>query len=92
MFDDFYEFFRVQFASASRAHLDWLRSRLRAEVGLRGGIDFTSRPGRNAMGRLAYGKHDSIGLLRWVYADRDAPCLIRKRAIWDAYRQRHGLD
>jgi hypothetical protein len=41
------------------------------------------------MGCLGYGKHDSIKLLNWVYADPNAPCLLRKRAIWGDYATRH---
>jgi hypothetical protein len=40
---------------------------------------------------LGYGKHDSIRLLSWVYADPAAPCLERKRAIWSDYRRRHDV-
>ena len=90
--DYYYEFFRVQFVSGSHAHVDWLRSQLASHAGLRGGITTTLRPGRHASYRLAYGKHDSIALLRLLYAERDAPCLIRKRMIWDSYRDRNGLD
>jgi hypothetical protein len=88
----FYEFLRVHFVSASRAHLDWLRARLTVRLGLRGGISATVRPGRNPLYRLMYAKHDSIALMRWIYADRSAPCLVRKRDIWDSYRSRHGLE
>ena len=87
----YYELLRVQFASASYAHFDWLRPRLSLATGVRGAITTSQRAGQHAMHKLAYGKHDSIALLRWMYADRDAPCLLRKRNIWDDYARRHDL-
>jgi hypothetical protein len=86
--DYYYEWFRVRFASASPAHLEWLQDRLRRRLNLRGWIwrDLTRG---NGMGWLTYGKHDSITLLRWLYADPHAACLRRKRSIWDNYVGRH---
>lgn len=88
--DYYYEWLRVRFASASRAHLDWLRGVLVRVLGLSGWI-WEDRTKRNPMGSLAYGKHDSIKLLSWVYADPRAPHLARKRAIWESYVARHPL-
>ena len=87
--DYFYEWLRVHFVSASRAHIDWLHESLRGRLGLRGWVGTVSRPGRRPVHRLAFGKHDSIALLGWLYADRESPCLIRKREIWDDYARRH---
>ena len=86
--DYYYEWLRVRFASASLTHLEWLKLRLQQQLELRGWI-WVDRSGVNVMGCLAYGKHDSIKLLQWVYADAAAPCLLRKRAIWDNYVRRH---
>lgn len=86
--DYYYEWLRARFASASLAHLEWLKRRLNAQLGLSGWI-WVDRNRVNVMGCLAYGKHDSIKLLKWVYADPAAPCLLRKRAIWDDYVRRH---
>jgi len=87
--DYFYETLRARFVSASRPHLDWLQDKLREQLGLRGWIwmDFRRAQG---VGCLAYGKHDSLAPLTWLYANRSAPCLIRKRDIWDAYVARHA--
>jgi hypothetical protein len=71
------------------AHLEWLKQRLREQLALSGWI-WVDRSRVNVMGCLAYGKHDSIKLLKWVYADPAAPCLLRKRAIWDSYAARHA--
>ncbi len=90
--DYYWEWLRTRFASASRPHLEWLQQRLRLALGLRGWI--TGSPGRlgsHPVYALGYGKRDSICLLSWPYTEREAPCLQRKRAIWDEYRRRHGL-
>lgn len=87
--DYYYEYLRVHFVSGSRDHVDWLHAQLRAALGLRGWIGTFERPDRHPSHRLAYGKHDSIALLEWLYADPNAPCLLRKRAIWENYRRRH---
>lgn len=86
--DYYYEWLRTRFASASRAHLEWLKARICAALGLRGWIWYDPDRG-NGIGALAYGKHDSIKLLKWVYPDPAVPCLHRKRAIWDDYCRRH---
>jgi hypothetical protein len=89
--DYYYEWFRTRFASASRPHLEWLKARLSAALGLRGWIWFDMTRGKGK-GELTYGKHDSIALLSWLYSDRDAPCLLRKRQIWDDYSRRQPLE
>lgn len=86
--DYYYEWLRTRFASASPAHLEWLSANLRRQLGLRGWIWQDMSRGKG-MGSLSYGKHDSITLLRWLYADPMAPCLLRKRRIWDDYVTRH---
>lgn len=86
--DYFYEWLRVRFASASLIHLDWLKQQLHEQLGLSGWV-WVDRTRVHAYGQLGYGKHDSIKLLNWVYADPAAPCLLRKRAIWDDYCRRH---
>jgi hypothetical protein len=87
--DYFYEWFRVYFVSASRDQITWLHASLRTALAVRGWIGTRTLPDRSPLHRLAFGKHDSIRLLSWLYADRAAPCLLRKRAIWDDYASRH---
>lgn len=86
--DYYYEWLRTRFASASPAHLEWLRAKLSEQLGLRGWIWFDMTRG-NGMGALSYGKHDSIALLRWLYSDPSEASLQRKRSIWDSYVARH---
>ena len=59
-----YERLHVQFHSASRLHLDWLRSRLHTLMGSPGRVDTFKRPPKHDMYRLEYGKYASIALLR----------------------------
>jgi hypothetical protein len=86
--DYFYESLRVRFCSASRNHVEWLHAQLTGALGLRGWITTDTR--RNRYYTLAYGKHDSIRLLGWIYADPNAPALLRKHLIWESYRRRHA--
>lgn len=87
-----YEWFRARFTSASRGHLMWLHSRIRAALPVTGAISTTKLAGRTTMSKLEFGRWDSMRLLKWIYSDRSAPCLLRKRAIWDSYADRHALD
>ena len=87
-----YEALRTVFTSASRAHVEWLRERLRSQLGIWGSIG-THQPGNRShpMHRLAYANHESSRLLPWLYSGLEVPCLQRKRAIWDSYAARHEL-
>ena len=87
-----YEALRTVFNSASRAHVDWIRERLRSQLGIWGSIG-THQPSNrlNPMHRLAYANRESAQLLPWLYSGLDVPCLQRKRVIWDAYAVRHEL-
>ncbi len=76
----YYEWFRTRFVSASPRHLEWLKDRLGSRLNLRGWIWQDMSRG-NGIGCLSYGKHDSIKLLRWLYSNPAAACLLRKRAI-----------
>lgn len=90
--DYVYERFLAQFTSASRPHLEWLRACLAAALGVRGWIHrFPPRPPSKEFFRLNYGRADAIVLLKALYSDPDAPCLLRKREIWDSFRERHGI-
>lgn len=90
--DYYYEWLRTRFSSASRTHLEWLKARLQMRLGLKGWISMETRDEGRMAGSLCYAKHDSIKLLSWLYLDRTAPCLERKRAIWASYAERHGLS
>ena len=86
--DYYYEWFRAQFVSASHEHIEWLHGTLRSKLDVRGWISGRTIQGRHPSYKLVFGRHDSIRLLSWIYSDRDAPCLARKRAIWDDFARR----
>lgn len=84
-----WEYLWVAFNSSSRSHLDWLRDQLGVALGLKGYLGRTERPGRAPHFSLRYGKRASTILLSRMYADDEAPALVRKRAIWKDYERRH---
>jgi hypothetical protein len=84
-----YERLRVCFHSASRTHVDWLRSKLRPIAGTRGYVEVRKLEGRHDFYKLQYGKAAAVALLTAFYADRTAPRLIRKWEIWDDYVNRN---
>jgi hypothetical protein len=84
-----YERLSVQFNSASRPHIEWLRERLYSTCSLKGRVQRFEKPDTHDMYRLEFGKHASIALLRLFYADPDAPRLWRKWRIWDEYLRRN---
>jgi hypothetical protein len=94
--DYYWEYLITRFTSASRPHLDWLEARIRALTGLYGSVGEVKRkapdPTRHPFFRLEYGKLASHVLLPLLYPSREMPCLERKRAIWYAYAQRHGVQ
>jgi hypothetical protein len=88
-----YERLWVFFNSASRPHLQWIKSRVETLLGLRGYIErLKTKPGRHHFFRLKYGKHGSIALLRTMYPSATVPKLERKWKIWDDYARRNLLN
>lgn len=91
--DYYWEYLRTKFVSASRAHLEWLRVKLAADIDDLGYIELTRpRARRHAMYALRYGKKSSLRLLPLLYADPSAPRLTRKWLVWANYAARHGLS
>lgn len=92
--DYFWEYLITSFKSASRPHLEWLQSRLRAATGQVGNVSQLKLkqplPNRHPFFELRYGKKSSLVLLPLLYPPA-APCLERKRAKWVDYSERHGL-
>jgi hypothetical protein len=87
----YWEYLLTRFISASKKHLEWLQRRLSKQLGIRGWLGASSITTRGTtMWALTYAKRESCTLLPALYADPSAPCLIRKRAIWLSYVQRHG--
>lgn len=92
--DYFWEYLITSFKSASRPHLEWLKSRIFAASGHAGNLSQVKYknplPNRHPFFELRYGKRSSLVLLPRLYP-AGAPCLERKRAIWLDYAQRHGV-
>lgn len=84
-----YERLWVFFNSASRAHIEWLRARLRPIAATLGYVEVLKREGRHDFYRLKYGKNAAIRLLKQFYSDPGSPRLIRKWRIWDEYVARN---
>lgn len=87
-----YEGFVSVFLSASRPHLEWLRAELARSLSINGALCPQPPTERGTvMWRLAYAIRESAMLLPHLYPSLDAPCLLRKRLIWEDYATRHGL-
>jgi hypothetical protein len=88
-----YERLWTYFASASRAHVEWIQSRAQQLLGIAGRIEqMPRRHGRHDFFRLKYGNRESPVLLRHMYPSADVPKLDRKWRIWNAYMLRHNLN
>ena len=88
-----YERLYLEFNSASRAHLDWLRLKLEPFADDRGWLII--RPpteGRKEYCTLRYGRRATLRLLPLIYRDESVPRLERKWKIWERYRVRNGAD
>lgn len=68
--------FYLQFISASKTHVEWIRSELYRRLGVKGHI--TSSKGSCVI-QLKYAKAESIKVLKKMYPRPDVICLSRKR-------------
>jgi hypothetical protein len=85
-----YERLVVGFNSASRPHLEWLRTRLQPYVNAPGWLGVkAATEDRHEFLTLRYGKRDGLRLLPLLYRDADVPRLERKYRIWRSYLERH---
>ena len=87
--DYYWEYLITSFNSGSGAHLRWLREVLARVLNLKGSIHETTTSAGNPYFELRYAKVASTILLPLLYP-LGAPCLERKRDIWEAYVARHG--
>lgn len=81
-----YEGLRTRFVSGSLPHLEWLREAFHRRMAVVGSIGRGTR-----CWTLNYAIRESLILLPHLYPSLDAPCLLRKRRIWENYATRHGL-
>ncbi len=68
--------FYTTFLSASKAHIDWLRSLIEIRLGIRGHI---TKAVKSSVYQLKYAKGESLRLLPKMYYDAQVTCLSRKR-------------
>ncbi len=88
--DYYWEYLQTKFVCGSRGHLEWLRGRLAAALGIDGLIITRAARGRkHACYTLRYGKLASHRLLPALYAEPSAPRLTRKWLVWATYVERH---
>lgn len=78
----------VSFLSASKQHVDWIRSKISALLGIQGYINHYSHKGeprRVTMWKARYAKKASLKLLARLYYQQDVACLERKREIAEQF-------
>jgi len=87
-----YERLWLYFNCGSRAHLEWLRERLKTLLDLDSYLEvLKARPDKNEFYRLKLGNRASVRMLTAFYADQAAPRLERKWLKWNDYFNRHLL-
>ena len=79
---------RLAFYSGSRAHLEWLHSRLKY-FSLRGSIHAATRDG-HTLHHLIYSDRPAATILTNAYEDPRAPRLTRKWQTWEQFREVRG--
>ncbi len=68
--------FYVEFVSASKKHINWLRSELTNRINVFGHI---TNDGEKSTGQLKYAKKEAIEIIKAMYYNRKVVCLGRKR-------------
>jgi len=68
--------FYLEFTSASKKHIDWLRGELACKLKVRGHI---SKDGRSITFQLKYAKREALEIIKNMYYDEQVICLSRKR-------------
>ncbi len=74
----------VRFISASKNHIYWLRERIHRIIDAKGDISREKRDRLNrstVMWNLRFAKKESMEIIKWIYYDKNMPCLKRKRNI-----------
>ena len=68
--------FYLEFVSASKKHIDWLRQELNKRLDIRGHI---SKDGRGRTFQLKYAKKEALEIIKKLYYDEKVICLSRKK-------------
>jgi hypothetical protein len=89
-----YDALNTEFVSASRIHIDWLRTALAEALEIRGAVKVRAplQAHHHHLYRLRYSKIASIRLLTALYARQQAPRLERKWRIWEVFRTSLGAS
>ena len=69
--------FYLNFVSASKTHILWIKNTVERLCGARGHLVFTNK--KNGMWKLAYAKKETLLILSKMYQAADCTCLSRKR-------------
>jgi hypothetical protein len=69
--------FYLEFISASKKHIDWLKEKLKNEIKVIGHIAITSR--KNTYYQLKYAKKEALEVIKKMYYTPRVVCLSRKR-------------
>jgi hypothetical protein len=68
--------FYIEFISASKAHIDWLRMELKKRNGILG---YINKGNKKSIIQLKYAKKEAIEIIKKIYYNRQVVCLSRKR-------------
>lgn len=68
--------FYIEFVSASKKHIDWLRNELKTKANVFGHI---TQKSNNSFFQLKYAKKESLVIIRKMYYNPKVTCLSRKR-------------
>ncbi|MFA6077077.1 MAG: hypothetical protein WC735_03305 [Candidatus Paceibacterota bacterium] len=68
--------FYLEFISASKKHIDWLREELKCRLNIYGHI---TKDGKGSTFQLKYAKKEALEIIKRMYYDKKVMCLSRKR-------------
>ena len=81
--------FYTIFVSASRSHIDWLRSTINAHLGLTGHVTTNAE---KSLFQLKYAKRESLKILKNMYYSDSAIYLSRKKKKIEKALKIAGID
>ena len=68
--------FYLEFISASKGHVDWLRAKIKNHLKIKGHI---TQNGAKTIFQLKYAKKESVAIIKKMYYNADVVCLYRKK-------------
>ena len=84
----------VTLRSASHRHIKWIQRRIYNNLNIKGCLNGWKSPraeNLKTLWTLRFCKNESLVLLKYLYYDKDAPCLRRKRNVAISFLRRyHG--